>query len=87
MDPDNITALVSVLAEAHHHGEEGTHSILGEAWSLITDPAHAITELFYSVLFDLLIIPATILVYKKVREPKLRKEIHKEIDEEHGIEH
>lgn len=87
MDSENIITLINIFAEAHHHDTENAHSIFEEAWHLITDPAHAITEVFYSLLFDLLIIPVTILVYKKIREPKLRKEIHKEIDKEHGIQH
>lgn len=86
MDPEQITALVNIMAEVHSH-DHSEQGILQEAWNLITDPAHAITEIFYSVMFDLLIIPVTILAYKKIREPKLRKEIHQEIDKEHGIEH
>lgn len=84
---DNIADIiqtVNIIAE-HHHGESG-HEILEETFELITDPAHALTEIFYGILFELLIIPTTIFIYRKAREPKLRKEIHQEIDKEHGIE-
>lgn len=70
----------------HSHGS-GDGSIWEAAWDLITEPAHAITEVFYSLLFDAILIPITILIYKRIREPKLRAEIHKEIDAEHGLEH
>lgn len=70
----------------HTHGS-GDTSILEQACALITEPAHAITEVFYSLLFDVLLIPVTILVYKRIREPKLRASIHREIDAEHGVVH
>jgi len=80
------TADILISAHSHVHGTEG-ESLWQETFELITDPAHAITEVFYSLLFDALIIPVTILIYRKLREPKLREEIHNEIDKEHGIEH
>lgn len=70
----------------HSHGAEG-ESLWTETWNLITDPAHAITEIFYSFLFELLIIPVILFFYRKWREPKLRAQIHREIDAEHGIKH
>lgn len=74
-------------SHSHEEGTEEHANLLQETWNLITDPAHALTEIFYSVGFDLLVIPLTIFVYRKIREPKLRREIHAEIDTEHGIEH
>lgn len=82
---ENINEIV-LAAHTHVHGAEG-ESIWQQAFELITEPAHAITEVFYSLLFDALLIPVTILIYKKIREPKLRQEIHAEIDNEHGIDH
>lgn len=73
--------------EGHDHGHAEGEGLFQETWNLITDPAHAITEIFYSFLFELLIIPIIIYMYKKFREPKLRAQIHREIDAEHGIEH
>lgn len=79
-------------ADEHLHadvetGSEGLGAIWNEAWSVISDPAHAIAEVFYNVAVDLVIIPIVVLLYKKIREPKLRAQIHKEIDEEHGVTH
>lgn len=77
------------MHEAGHddHAHETGQTLLQETWGLITDPAHALTEIFYSFLFELLIIPIALLLYRKWREPKLRAQIHKEIDAEHGIQH
>ena len=80
------TADILISAHSHVHDIEG-ESVWQQAFELITEPAHAITEVFYSLLFDALLIPITILIYKKIREPKLRQEIHNEIDKEHGIDH
>lgn len=79
-----LTAVTPVL-EAHAHPEGG--SILEEAWGLITDPGHALAEIFYNIVGDLVIVPITVFLYKKIREPKLRAAIHKEIDDEHGVTH
>lgn len=73
------------------HADEHSHAagegILSETWSLISDPAHAISEIAYNIAWDLIVIPVAILLYKKIREPKLRAAIHKEIDDEHGVTH
>lgn len=77
--------------DEHAHGGESAHGgvegVLAETWSLIKDPAHAISEIAYNIAWDLVVIPIAILLYKKIREPKLRAAIHKEIDEEHGVTH
>lgn len=77
------------LAHTEEHGveSEGLVAIWNEAWAVISDPAHAIAEVFYNIAVDLVIIPIVVLLYKKIREPKLRAQIHKEIDEEHGVTH
>lgn len=79
-----MNEIVLIIAEGHVH-ESG--SILQETWNLITDPAHALTEIFYSLLFDLLLIPLVVLVLQKIREPRLKHQLHHEIDTEHGITH
>lgn len=77
----------SILLLAHaHHSHEGT-GVFQEAWHLIVDPAHAITEIFYNLLFDALLIPIVIIGYKKLIKPRLKQDIHAHIDKEHGIEH
>ena len=39
----------------HSHGGEEGQGVWKEAWSLITDPAHAIAEVFYNLLDNLII--------------------------------
>jgi hypothetical protein len=69
------------------HEHEGM-SILEEAWAVFSDPSHIIAELGWTIIQDVLIIGLLYgIVFKKVILPKLRKDIHKEIDAEHGIEH
>lgn len=70
-----------------HSHSDGEGGVLKEAWSLITDPAHAIAEMFYNVLDNLIIVPVTVYLYKKFAEPVMRRRIHQEIDSEHGIDH
>ena len=83
-----ITAITPVLeAHAEHASSEGFSGVIEEAWGIITDPGHAIAEIFYNIVGDLLIVPITVFLYKKIREPKLRAAIHKEIDDEHGVTH
>lgn len=87
-----VISAQNVVMQTHDHGHddhahETGQTLLQETWGLITDPAHALTEIFYSFLFELLIIPVIIYLYKKFREPRLRAQIHKEIDAEHGIQH
>lgn len=77
-------AVGHLAADEHAEGSGGT---FGEAWALITDPSHAIAEVVYNIAVDLVIVPIAVLLYKKIREPKLRAEIHKEIDDEHGVTH
>lgn len=59
-----------------------------EVINITFDPAHIMAELFWAVIFDVIIITLLLnVVFKKYILPKLRKDIHKEIDDEHGIEH
>jgi hypothetical protein len=82
-----ILTTVAPVLEAHaEHAHEGM-GIIEEAWGLITDPGHALAEIFYNIVGDLVIVPITVFLYKKLREPKLRAAIHKEIDDEHGVTH
>jgi hypothetical protein len=69
------------------HEHQGA-SVLEEAWGLFSDPAHILAELGWTVIQDVLIIGLLYgIVFKKVILPRLRKDIHKEIDMEHGITH
>ena len=63
-------------------------SLLGEAWAIFTDPSHIIAEVAWTIIQDVVIIWLLYgTVWKKMVLPRLRKEIHKEIDEEHNISH
>jgi hypothetical protein len=76
------------LAADHDHDSEVAHDLWGEAWAIFTDPSHIIAELGWTIIQDVLVIwLAYGLLFKKVILPRLRREIHKEIDEEHNIKH
>ena len=65
-----------------------SNSLLGEAWAIFTDPSHIIAEVAWTIIQDVVIIWLLYgTVWKKMVLPRLRKEIHKEIDEEHNISH
>jgi len=62
--------------------------MIDEALHIFTDPAHILAELGWTVIQDVLIIGLLYgVVFKRVILPKLRKDIHEEIDAEHGITH
>jgi hypothetical protein len=62
--------------------------LLPEAWSIFTDPSHILAELAWTLIQDVVLIWLLYgTVWKKMILPKLRREIHKEIDEEHNITH
>jgi hypothetical protein len=66
----------------------GDSSLLGEAWLIFSDPSHIIAELGWTIIQDVVIIWLLYgTVFKKIILPRLRKEIHQEIDEEHNIIH
>jgi hypothetical protein len=57
-------------------------------WSIAFDPNHTIAELFWTIVFDGLVVAVLYnVVFKKFILPKLRRDIHTEIDIEHGITH
>lgn len=67
--------------------EHGT-SFWDEVISITFDPAHIVAELFWAVIFDVIVITLLLnVVFKKYILPKLKKDIHEEIDDEHGISH
>jgi len=71
-----------------HEHEHAGESVWEHAWEIFTDPAHILAELGWTAIQDVLIIGLLYgVVFKKVILPKLRKDIHKEIDAEHGITH
>lgn len=63
-------------------------SVWQHAWEIFIDPSHILAELGWTIIQDVLIIGVLYgVVFKKMILPKLRREIHKEIDAEHGIKH
>lgn len=57
-------------------------------WEIALDPNHIIAELIWTVVFDGVFVWFLYnVIFKKYILPKLRKDIHAEIDEEHGIQH
>lgn len=69
------------------HDEEA-HGLWEEAWAIFTDPSHILAELGWTVIQDVIVIWLFYgIVFKKMILPRLRREIHKEIDEEHNIKH
>ncbi|MEY2816204.1 MAG: hypothetical protein RJA78_780 [Actinomycetota bacterium] len=67
------------------HTEEG---LWPEAWAIFSDPSHIIAELGWTLIQDVVLIWLLYgTVWKKMILPRLRREIHKEIDEEHNIKH
>jgi hypothetical protein len=73
---------------AGQHDSEAEHDVLAEAWAIFTDPSHILAELGWTVIQDVLVIwLAYGIIFKKIILPKLRREIHKEIDAEHNIKH
>ncbi|MFM6967774.1 MAG: hypothetical protein ACKOWN_02435 [Microbacteriaceae bacterium] len=76
--------LVEVFA-AEIHGEGVP--FWDEVWSIVTDPAHIVAELLWNVIFDVLVVTLLYgVLFKKVLLPRIRRDIHRAIDEEHGIE-
>lgn len=69
-------------------GHEHEENWLQHAWEIFTDPAHILAELGWTVIQDVLIIGLLYgIVFKRVILPRLRRDIHREIDKEHNIEH
>jgi hypothetical protein len=60
-----------------------------ETWfSIFTDPNHIIAELAWTAIQDVVIVWFLYgIVFKKTILPKIRKDIHQEIDQEHNITH
>lgn len=64
----------------------------GNLWqdflSVAFDPAHILAELFFTIVFDGLVLAVLYqIVFKQLILPRLRRDIHRQIDEEHGLGH
>jgi hypothetical protein len=61
-------------------------SVLEEFIEIATDPAHLLFELAFSVIFDILIVSVIWgFIIKKIIIPRVKRDVHREIDEEHGV--
>jgi hypothetical protein len=66
--------------------EAGT-SFTQEYMELLSNPAHWLFELTFSIIFDFIVISLLYgIIIKKVIIPRLKKTLHDEIDKEHGVE-
>jgi hypothetical protein len=71
----------------HSHGG-GDGGWFGEYLALLQDPAHIAFEITISILFDIFIVYLGYqLIVKRVIIPRLRHQIHQEIDAEHHVDH
>lgn len=78
-----MNPFVQLAADAHAEGL----GFWDEVWSIVFDPAHITAELTWNIVFDVLFVSVLYgIVFKRLMLPRLRREIHREIDEEHGIE-
>ncbi|NDC19287.1 MAG: hypothetical protein EBZ87_03355 [Microbacteriaceae bacterium] len=76
--------LIQFVTEAGHT----SGGLWPEAWAIFSDPSHIIAELGWTLIQDVVLIWLLYgTVWKKMILPRLRREIHKEIDEEHNIKH
>ena len=57
-------------------------------WDIALDSNHIMAEILWNIIFDGVIVAFLYgVVFKKVVLPKIRRDIHREIDTEHGIDH
>lgn len=74
--------------DEHGHSHETTGNVLVDAWNIFSDPAHFIAEIGFSLVIDFVIIFLGYQLFiKKLVIPRLRKQIHRELDAEIHIEH
>lgn len=70
--------------EAH----DAAGGLWAEFWALFTDPAHAMTEIAMSIVWDVIVITLIYqLLVKRWLYPRWANRLHKELDAEHGIDH
>lgn len=72
--------------------DEHSEDFWTEVWSITFDPAHMMAELVSAIIIDVVVIALMYnFVFKKFILPamktRLAKEIHQEIDVEHGYKH
>lgn len=79
-----VSQLPMIFAEVHDPGA----GFWDEVWGITFDPAHIIAEIIFTIVLDGLFVALVYnIVFKKMILPKLRRDIHKDIDEAHGEDH
>ncbi len=71
------------LAEEHEHGG----SFWSDYISVQFDPAHLLAELGFTLVFEALTAFLIVWLWRKVLKPRLSRQIHAQIDAEHGYTH
>ena len=72
------------LEDAH----EAAGGLWAEFWALFTDPAHAMTEIAMSIVWDVIVITLIYqILVKRWLYPRWLRRAHQEIDAEHGVDH
>jgi len=72
------------LDEAH----EAAGGFWPEFWTIFTDPAHVLSEVAMSAIWDIVIITLIYqLLIKRWLYPRWSNKVHHEIDSEHGVDH
>lgn len=51
------------------------------------DPAHILSELGFSIVFEILQVVVVVWLWRKVVKPRIFAQVHQEIDAEHDITH
>lgn len=83
----NLSSSLIKAFSTHAH-EEISGGWFQEYLELLQDPAHILFEITITIVFDFIVIFLGYrLIIKKVIVPKLRRDIYREIDEEHRIAH
>lgn len=60
-------------------------NLLDEYLHVMFDPAHLLAELSFTIIFDFVFL-AMLIPLIKIMLNNFRRALHKELDEEHGIE-
>ncbi len=80
--------LNSILSAVHSYDHSGGHGVLEEAWAIFTDPGHFLAEIGFTLIIDFVVLFLGYqLLVKRVVIPRLRRQIHRELDAELKIDH